>query len=273
MSTLLVHNANIVSLHDGFVKGCDSIAIDENKISVVGKFDELKSLIEGHTRLIDVQGKTVMPGFNDSHIHIWKVGNLKTFMLDVRSAKSLDEMLWLLDSYNRQYPDAAWVTARGFNEAAWRDGKIPTKDDLDKVITDKPVYVIRTCAHIAVVNTKALEVSGIHSKTIVPQGGQMHTNGNGQPNGVFTETALGLITKHIPAYAKDELKLMVKAARTEMYSYGITAATDPAVDPLLLEAYYEMHAANELGFRLNAIPILLPRWRGKTVSGSRKIHL
>ena len=104
---------------------------------------------------------------------------------------------------------------------------------------------------------KAIEVSGITSKTIIPEGGIMHANGDGQPNGIFAETALGLIANNIPAYTKTELKEMVKAARNEMYSYGITAATDPAVDPLLLEAYYEMHAANELGFRLNAIPIFI----------------
>jgi predicted amidohydrolase YtcJ len=258
MSTLLIHNANILSFHDGFVKGNDAIAITGNQISAVGKFDEIRSLIQPHTQIINAQGKTVMPGFNDSHIHLWKVGNLKTFMLDVRDAKSLDEMLSLLEAYDKKYPDAAWVTARGFNEAGWKIGKIPTKDDLDKVIKDKPVYVIRTCAHIAVANTKALEVSGINFKTTAPEGGEIYTNNNGQPNGIFTETALGLITKNIPAYTKEELKLMVKAGREEMYSYGITAATDPAVDPLLLEAYYEMHAANGLGFRLNAIPILLP---------------
>jgi predicted amidohydrolase YtcJ len=236
----------------------DAIAIENNIIKAVGKFEELKSLINTNTKIINAEGKTLMPGFNDSHIHIWKVGNLKTFMLDVRGTKSLDEMLSMLQNYNKEYPDAAWVTARGFNEAGWAAGHMPTKNDLDKVIKDKPVYVIRTCAHIAVANTKALELSGITSKTIVPDGGIMHTNGDGQPNGIFAENALGLIANNIPAYTKDELKQMVKAARDEMYSYGITAATDPAVDPLLLEAYYEMHYANELGFRLNAIPVLLP---------------
>jgi predicted amidohydrolase YtcJ len=259
LSTLLIHNANILSFHDGFLKGnSDAIAINGNKIEVVGSFEEMQPLIHSNTQIINAHGKTLMPGFNDTHIHIWKVGNLKTYMLDVRSAKSLDEMLSMLETYSRQYPDAPWVTARGFNEAAWAAGRMPTKDDLDKVIKDKPVYVIRTCAHIAVANTKALELCNIHTNTIVPEGGVMQTNSNGQPNGVFSETALGLIANHIPDNSKNELKQMVKAAREEMYSFGITAATDPAVHPVLLEAYYEMHQANELGFRLNAIPIILP---------------
>ncbi|SDT24924.1 hypothetical protein SAMN05216490_2852 [Mucilaginibacter mallensis] len=259
MANLIIHNANLLSLHQGFKQDSgDTIAIEGNSIKAIGRWDELKSLVHAGTTVIDAGGKTVMPGFNDSHIHIWKVGNLKTFMLDVRSAGSLDEMLGMIRDYHWRNPDVSWITARGFNEAGWKDGRMPDKNDLDKVVNNKPVYVIRTCAHIAVANTRALEASNITANTPVPSGGMMYIGADRKPNGVFSETALGLVSKHIPAYTKSELKVMVKAARNELYSLGITAATDPAVDPLLLQAYYEMHEADELGFRLNAIPILLP---------------
>ncbi|HTD41893.1 MAG TPA: amidohydrolase [Mucilaginibacter sp.] len=259
MSTILIHNANLLSFHDGFINGsCDTMAVEGNRIKAIGKWDELKSLVQSRTKVIDAGGKTVMPGFNDSHIHIWKVGNLKTYMLDVRPAGSLDEMLDMIRSYHVQNPEVAWITARGFNEAGWKEGRMPDKNDLDKVVKDKPVYLIRTCAHIAVANTKALELSGVTATTPVPQGGVMHMGVDGKPNGVFSETALGMISRYIPAYTKDELKVMIRAARQQLYSLGITAATDPAVDPLLLQAYHEMNAENELVIRLNAIPILLP---------------
>jgi predicted amidohydrolase YtcJ len=258
MSTLIIHSANIISFHDGAVQGNDAIAIDGNMIKAVGRWDELKALVQPGTQVINAGGKTLMPGFNDSHIHIWKVGNLDTFMLDVRSAGSMDEMLGMIRDYHYQNQQVAWITARGFNEAGWKDGRMPDKNDLDKVVRDKPVYLIRTCAHIAVTNTKALEISNITDDTPVPDGGVIYKGADGRPNGVFSETALGLVSKHIPAYTKDELKIMVNAARKQLYSLGVTAATDPAVDPLLLKAYYEMYEANELGFRLNAIPILLP---------------
>jgi hypothetical protein len=208
--------------------------------------------------MLDAEGKTVMPGFNDSHIHIWKAGNLKTFILDLRTAKSLDHMLSMLSDYSRHFPDAQWITARGFNDAAWENGKFPTKSDLDKVSKIKPIYVIHTSAHSAVANSKALELASINIHTPVPEGGEMQIGEDGQPNGVFSETALGLVASHLPAYSKEELKIMIGAAREEMYRYGITAATDPAVDPLLLEAYREMNSDQSLGFRLNVIPILLP---------------
>ena len=259
MSTLIIHNANILSFHDGFKHGStDTIVVDKNKITAIGKYDDLKNLAHFNTITIDAGGRTVMPGFNDSHIHIWKVGNLKTFMLDVRGVSSLDEMLQLLSDYIAANPHLKWVTARGFNEAAWKDGKLPTKNDLDKVSKIKPIYLIRTCAHIAVANSKALELAGIHRDTIVPEGGVMQIGADYRPNGIFAETALGLIANKIPAYSKEDLKIMVRAARQELYQYGITAATDPAVDPLLLEAYHEINTSNELGFRLNALPIILP---------------
>jgi len=259
MSSLIIHNANLLSFHQGFFNGnADAIAIENGLIKAVGNWEDLKPLVHAGSEVIDAGGKTVMPGFNDTHIHIWKVGNLKTYMLDVRQATSLDEMLGMIETYHLQNPEVKWITARGFNEAGWAAGRMPDKNDLDKVVKDKPVYVIRTCAHIAVANTCALEVANITADTLVPAGGVIHKGADGKPNGIFSETALGLVSNHIPAYTKDELKVMVKAARTELYSLGITAATDPAVDPLLLEAYYEMNEARELGFRLNAIPILLP---------------
>jgi len=259
MATLIIHNVNLLSFNDGFTAiGCDAIAIEGNRIKGIGRWDDLKSMMQPNTEVIDAGGKTIMPGFNDSHIHIWKVGNLDTFMLDVRKASSLDEMLGMIETYHQNNPHLKWITARGFNEAGWKEGRMPDKNDLDKVVKDKPVYLIRTCAHIAVANTRALELSNITAITPVADGGVMYKGADGKPNGIFSETALGLVGKNIPAYTKDELKIMVKAARKQLYRFGITAATDPAVDPLLLQAYYEMHEAGELGFRLNAIPILLP---------------
>jgi len=259
MSHQIFYNVNLLSSHPGFIHGsADALSVNGNTIEAVGSREEILALAGSHTQLTDLGGRTLLPGLHDTHIHLWKVGNLKTFMLDVRPASSLDHMLTLLQEYNRQYPDADWVTARGFNEVGWKDGRMPTKDDLDKIIEDKPVYVIRTCAHIAVCNSKALEIAGITVDTVAPEGGVIYKDDAGRPNGLFSETALGLVSSHIPPYNKEQLKIMVRAAREELYRYGVTAVTDPAVDQLLLEAYYEMMEAGELGLRLQAIPILLP---------------
>jgi len=259
LSKLFIHNANILSFQDGYDNTAnDTLVINGNVIEAVGKKQELEMLIDHNTVVIDANGKTIMPGFNDSHIHIWKVGNLKTFMLDVRGVESKESMLQMLKEYDEQNPHLKWITARGFNEAAWEDKVLPTKTDLDSVSSTKPIYLIRTCAHIAVCNSLALEIAGINIDTIVPDGGTINRGENGELNGILTETALGLIVNKIPPYSVEDLKIMIRACRTEMYSYGITAATDPAADPLLIAAYKEMNAAGELGFRLNILPIILP---------------
>ena len=258
MNSLLIHNASLLSFHDSFINEFDTIYVEGNKIKAIGNYTDLAPLTNSTTNIIDAHRKTLMPGFNDTHIHVWKVGNLKTYMLDVRGVKSKDELLSRLSDYNNQYPEVAWITARGFNEAAWSECILPTRYDLDKISTSKPIYLIRTCAHIAVANSKALEIADISKNTAAPLGGEIRIDADGNPNGIITETALALITNHITPPSKQQLKNMVLAAREEMYSYGITAATDPAVDPLLLETYHEMNTDNQIGFRLNALPIILP---------------
>ncbi len=256
--TLLIHHANLLSFQDGFEKGNDSVLVEGGYIKGIGRYEDFQSVEYPNMQVIDAKGKTLMPGFNDTHIHLWKVGSLKTSMLDLRSAGSPEEMLSMLADYRDRYPASSWITARGFNEISWKDPVLPTAADLDRVIPDKPVYVIRTCAHIAVANSKAMQMAAVDKHTTAPFGGEIQAGADGKPVGIFRETALGLIARHIPPDDKPALKRMIVAAREEMYRYGITAATDPAVHPLLLEAYREMEQAGELGFRLNAIPILLP---------------
>jgi hypothetical protein len=135
---------------------------------------------------------------------------------------------------------------------------MPTRHDLDKVLKDRPLHVIRTCAHIAVLNTKALEICGISKHTTVPSGGEIRLDANGEPNGVLSETALGLAKRKIPAYSFEQYRRMILAAQEEFLSYGIGAATDPAVHPELLEVYKAMDRAGALKIRINAIPILVP---------------
>ncbi len=205
-----------------------------------------------------MQAPYKLPAFNDAHIHIWKVGDLLTYMLDLRGVKSIAEMQDKIADFARKNPENEWILARGFNEANFPDGKMPTRHDLDKVLIDKPLHVIRTCAHIAVLNSKALEFCGITNKTTVPSGGEIRLDDRGEVNGILSETALGLAKRKIPAYSSAQYHRMILAAQDEFLKYGIAAATDPAVHPELMEVYKAMDVAGELKIRINAIPILVP---------------
>src|SRR6185503_9244142 len=157
-----------------------AFAINGNKIVAVGSDEEILRLQTPNSKLQTLNNKTILPGFNDAHIHIWKVGNLLTYMLDLRGVKSIDEMQERLLDYAKKNPQLEWIQARGFNEALFPDQRMPTKIDLDKVISDKPVAVIRICAHQLIVNSKALEVTGINPQTQQPAGGEIKKFENGE---------------------------------------------------------------------------------------------
>src|SRR5215831_4737824 len=250
-------NGNILT-QDKIGEHASAIAISNKKIVAVGNDEEILSLKNESTQISNLKLQTVLPGFNDAHIHIWKVGNLLTYMLDLRGVKSIDEMLQLLLDYSVKNPQLEWIEARGFNEALFPDQRMPTKRDLDRVIKDKPVAVIRTCAHQLIANSKALAVSDLNEKTPGIAGGEIKRFDNGELKGHFTETAIGLITKHIPSYSSSQYREMIETAQNEFLRSGITSATDPAVMPDLLEVYHSMNENRELKIRVNAIPIRLP---------------
>ncbi|HRH48270.1 MAG TPA: amidohydrolase [Panacibacter sp.] len=257
MPELILYNADVLTQNIQHPNS-QAFAVNEGKIIAVGSNDEILALQQANTKLINAEGKTVLPGFIDAHIHIWKVGNLKTFLLDLRGVSSISELQDKLSDFVKRNPGRGWIQARGFNEANMKEGRMPSKDDLDKVVNDRPLWVIRTCAHIGVANSKAIELSNVATQTHVPVGGEMRLDNDGKLNGIFTESALGLIANHIPAYSADDYALMINAAEDELLSYGITSATDPAVMPDLLACYHQLERENKLRIRVNALPIRVP---------------
>lgn len=250
-------NGNILT-QDKKQETADAFAVSGGMITAVGDSQSVCSLQHAGTEMIDLNKATVLPGFNDAHIHIWKVGNLMTHLLDLRGVSSISDMQQRLSDYAGQHPELEWIQARGFNEVLFPDHRMPDRTDLDAVIKDRPVCMIRTCAHQLIVNTAALELTGISRMTQTPSGGQIHRMADGTLSGHFTETAMGLVMKHIPSYTRDEYRDMVLAAQDAFLKAGITSATDPAVMPDLLEVYQSMERNGELRIRINAIPIRVP---------------
>lgn len=233
------------------------LAIADGKI-VATDLDNAQKILGEDAQKIDLNGKFVMPPFNDAHIHIWKVGNLMTYMLDLRGVRSLAEMQEKIADFAANNPGNEWILARGFNEALFDDGKMPTRYDLDAAVSDRPMQVIRTCAHIAVLNSKACAISGIQKGVTVPKGGEIRLDAAGVPTGVISETALGLAQKNMPEYTPPQYRRMILAAQEAFLKAGIAYATDPAVHPELLAVYQEMDKNGELKICINAIPILVP---------------
>ena len=206
----------------------------------------------------DLRGKTLMPAFADPHIHLWKVGCLLTHILDVRHCTSIEDIQRKIMQFDEKNPKNSWIIARGFNEQNLEEKRFPTSKELSACSDKKPIFLQRTCAHIAVVNEFALRKCGITAQTPAPQGGKIGYDTYQHPNGVLYETAMALATKHFAPYTQAEYAQMIRAAQKELLRYGVTAATDPAVSPEILEVYHALNAKNRLLMQTEAIAICLP---------------
>ncbi|MEO7991819.1 MAG: amidohydrolase [Chryseolinea sp.] len=235
-----------------------AMVVEGDKIVAVGNDADVVRLKTSNTKLIDLKGKTILPGFNDAHIHVWKVGQLESFIIDLRGIKSIEALQKKVKALADKLPVGTWIIGRGFNEQVLEDKRMPIKEDLDAISTQHPIYLIRTCAHIASVNTLALKKANVNSSSVAPLGGVVGKTESGELTGIFYETALGLITKYIPPPSHDDYQQMIKVGADKMLSYGITSATDPAVHPELLEAYLDLDKKGKASIRFNLMPILLP---------------
>lgn len=257
MGDRLFFNACIRTM-DAANPHAEALAVRDGRIAAVGKkADVLRSVGPG-TEEVDLDGATVLPGFNDAHVHIWKVGQLLTGMLDVRGTESLGELAESLRAHARTLAAGEWLQARGYNEATLAEGRHPTRRDLDAVLPDRPALLTRTCAHIAVANSAALERAGITRSTPDPPGGAIERDDAGEPTGVLHETALGLVKAAIPQPTREEYARMILAGMEHLLRCGVTSATDPAVHPELLEAYMDLDARGALPLRANLLAIRRP---------------
>ena len=258
MNLQLLYNANIITMDSALPKA-DAMVINHlGKIEAVGHENELRAHFSYFDLESDYKGKTIVPGLNDAHIHVWKIGHLRTFMLDVRGVKSIVEFKEKLRGFAAKNPNSNWIMARGINEMVLEEKRLPTKEDLDEVINDRPVFVIRTCAHIGIANSQAIEISGVNNATEVPFGGEIRKNIDGSLQGIFTERALGLIMNNIPAFTFEEYKTMILEAHNYLISLGITSATDPAANEDLLAAYIKLDQQGLLKVRMNVFPLRIP---------------
>lgn len=258
MTFKLIHNANIITM-DAALPQADAMVINHlGKIESLGTESDLRNQFNSFSNEINCNKHTIVPGLNDAHIHVWKIGHLRTFMLDVRGVKSIVEFKKMLKDFADRNPSSKWIMARGINEMVLEEKRLPTKEDLDEVINDRPVFVIRTCAHIGSANSKAIEISGVNEATEVPFGGEIRKNTDGSLQGIFTERALGLIMNNIPAFTFEEYKTMILEAHNYLISHGITSATDPAANEELLAAYLKLDQEGLLKVRMNVFPLRIP---------------
>jgi predicted amidohydrolase YtcJ len=203
----------------------EALIIEGNKILSVGSEEEIKKLINKDTKVIDLQGKLMLPGFIDNHVHFIS-GGFYLLGIDLRPANSTAEFKQILKNYAKKFP-GKWITGGYWDHEKWEVTDLPTKELIDEVVSDQPVFVDRLDGHMGVANSFALKLAGITKETESPEGGLIVKDPkSGEPTGVLKDNAMYLITKHIPEPTDDENYQALLAALDETKKLGITSVQD-----------------------------------------------
>jgi predicted amidohydrolase YtcJ len=200
------------------------IVIEGSTIKAVGKGSDM-SIPDG-AQVIDASGKTVVPGFIDSHVHFLGIG-FRLVQLQLSDAESIEEIVGDLREYieSRGLPEGKWVQGRGWDDQNLSDRRYPNRYDLDAVSPDNPVALTRVCGHMIVLNSKALEACDISKDTPNPKGGVIDKDDQGEPTGVLRD-ARSLVTRMVPPPSYDELRQGLRDAARLAHSLGITTVHD-----------------------------------------------
>lgn len=200
----------------------EAVAIAGGRIQKVGKNDDILSLQSDGTELVDCGGKTLVPGFNDSHMHMFYMAEALT-LVPLSGSKSVDELIDRCISFVQQNPR---IRETGLFAAGWgidELGVVPTRKDLDRISTDFPVLLGSNCGHYMSVNSKALEVAGINKDTPQLDGGEFEYDENGEPNGVFKALAQKLVECLQPRFGKEDYKVYLPEVQKTFLAQGITS--------------------------------------------------
>ncbi len=220
-SSLIILNAHIVTL-DPKKPVAEAIAINENRVVAVGSNKEVSTYANKKTQVINAKTRTVVPGFVDCHVHMTSFG-LSLQNLDLRDTGSIKEAQQKLEAYAKKYPWKKWILGRSWDQDRFSEKRYPTRWDLDDAINDKPVFLTRVCGHIAVANSKALQLADVTNKTTIGNGKIDLDKKTGEPSGILRENAIKLVSKAIPKPSQKELEEACILACEKAIEAGLTS--------------------------------------------------
>lgn len=192
---LILVNGNIYTVNERQPRA-EAIAIKKDRIVFVGSNTDAKKLANDKTHIVDLAGKTVVPGLTDSHCHIFGIGE-REMNLNLEGTNTREDFLAKVKERVAGSARGKWITGRGWIETFWKPSQFPTRQDLDKIAPDNPIFLTRADGHAAVVNSAALKIAKIDNHTTDPFGGQILKT-DGEPNGMLLDNAMDLVGKNIP---------------------------------------------------------------------------
>jgi predicted amidohydrolase YtcJ len=232
---LILVNGKIVTVDEDF-SVAEAIAVKDGRILAVGTCKDIDKWRSDQTDVTDLEGRMVLPGLIDSHLHMVNTGI--TFSQINCRTPPMGSIADILATIQEKVYEV--------------DHRNPNRWDLDKVSLDNPVMLTRTCGHVCTVNSKALEIAGITKKTISPVGGNIVKNDDGEPTGIMEESpAMGLIRKHIPPPDIETTAKAIKLASRAFSEAGLTSVIEAGIEPIEMRAYQKVKNEGELTVRVS----------------------
>jgi predicted amidohydrolase YtcJ len=242
----------------------EAIAVHGGKILAVGGVEEVMKHRGEATRVFDLKGKTLLPGFIDPHSHLIQVAaKLATANLSpppVGPVDTLAKLKEVLREYKKakQLKPGQWIIGMGYDDTALGEKRHPTRDDLDDVSTENPIFLLHISCHIAALNSKALALAKISADTVDPESGKVRRrHGSREPNGVVEEHAMLLVLDALPKPSPEQAGEMIQAAYRAYASRGVTTVQEGAASPAMIRVLRSIARAEKLPIDTVAFPVYL----------------
>jgi predicted amidohydrolase YtcJ len=245
---LIVTNARIYTVDDSrpFVS---AMAVRGGKVAFIGDQRGAMTLRGANTRIVDLGGRTVIPGMVDAHGHVANLGNALA-NVDLVGSTSIEDVVARVVARAQGRAANSWVIGRGWDQNRWGNTAWPSHDKLTAATPNNPVVLTRIDGHATYVNKKAMELAGITAATKDPEGGQIIRDAQGNPTGVFIDNAMGLVNRVIPPATRDEVKRNILAAIAEGQKFGLTGVHDAGSSDQVLDIYDELGRTGQMNFRM-----------------------
>ena len=244
---LILTNARVYTA-DAAHPRAQAVAVRDGRIVFTGSAQEAEALRGPATRVVDVNGKTVIPGMIDAHGHLTGLGTALR-NVDVTGTRSLAEVVDRVKQRAARTPAGAWIEGRGWDQNDWGDQSFPSHRTLSDAVPDRPVVLGRVDGHAIFVNAKAMELAGVSKATKDPVGGRILRDANGEPTGVFIDNAMQLIYRKVPAETSNETREGIRLAMRELNRFGLTGIGDAGAGCNDIRTYEQMARSNELTAR------------------------
>lgn len=251
---LVIRNANIHTISTA-MPTARSIAVLNGKIIAIGSDVDTKNFVGQKTRVIDAGGKLIVPGFNDAHVHFMETG-YQLASVDLRSAKSPQEFVQRIKEFAAKLPKGRWITGGQWDHENWTPNNLPTAALIDAVTPDNPVFINRLDGHMALANSLAMRLAGVDKNVKDVAGGEIVRDSNGNPTGIFKDSASYYIDKAIPAATFEQKLEAAQAATDHAASLGVTSVQDMSANGTEIGVYQELLRRGTLKTRVyNCSPL------------------